>query len=356
MGGPSRWAHKCRVDGSLRLTTQCTVRRSLNGPRPIDLNRDIRSVTDLIVLSFGDRLDAAGKMALEQMRRHARRRAWTQWSSWPDYGRPGLLRSGFVWEEAGRVVGNVSLRPALERGGFIIGNVCVHREWRRRGIASALMGEALREVRRHGGRWVGLEVRAENAAARELYEGLGFREEGRTLRLLRPVGGPSPVPRVSTPGIAWRRARRQDSSILFRLAQTSMPRPLHPLVELRRDNYEAGWERAIDKWLSGVCECWWVASSAGGLCGAVRAVRNRPRSPDRLEVLAGAGYAEMLGRALAARGLLSLRRSRSKVVEAVLPHRREQLAVALEGLGFHRSHELAQMRLDLRSLVRTRQV
>ena len=333
-----------------------TMRRDVSGPRPVDLHRDIRAVTDLIALSFGDRLDAAGQMALEQMRRHSRRREWTQWITSLEFDRPGVLRSGFVWEEAGLVVGNVSLRPARERGGYIIGNVCVHPDWRGRGIASALMENALREMGRYGGRWAGLEVSTGNTAARNLYAGLGFREAGRTLRLIRPVGSPSRVPRVPTPGIAWRRAIHRDGPILFELAETSIPDALHPLLELRRNDYEPGWDRRMDRWLSGMDECWWVATSDGKVRGAVRAVRNRPRAPDRLEVLARAGCDETLGTALGAKGLLSLRRRRSKVVEAILADRWEQLAVALEALGFCRSHELAQMRLNLPSVPIPRQV
>jgi GNAT superfamily N-acetyltransferase len=309
----------------------------------------MRAVTELVVLSFGDRLDPAGQMALQQMRLQVRRRAWTRWASWPRYDRPGISRSGFVWEEAGTVVGNVSLRPASQRGGFIIGNVCVHPDWRRRGIAAALMRSAIGEISRHGGRWVGLEVREENSSAQGLYQGLGFVEAGRTLRLLRLVGASPRVPHAHVPGITWRRGRRGDSSTLFRLAQAGIPRPLHVLLELRRADYEAGWERGIDRWLSGVREGWWVAVDAGVLCGAVRAVRRGRSSPDRLEVLVRAEHAAKLGRALGAKGLSSLRHLGSKVVETVLPVRRERLAEGLEELGFRRSHELVQMKLVLRS-------
>ena len=60
-----------------------------------------------------------------------------------------------------------------------IENVVVSPELRRRGIASSLVGEILREARRAGAASVLLEVRESNSAARQLYERLGFSGAGR---------------------------------------------------------------------------------------------------------------------------------------------------------------------------------
>jgi hypothetical protein len=131
--------------------------------------------------------------------------------------------------------------------------------------------------------------------------------------------------------------------------------PLHQLLELRSDEYEVGWDRVVDRWLSGLSESWWVAISGGALRGAVRAARRSAFSPDRLEVLVRAEDVEWLGSGLAARGLASLRHRRGKVVESVVPVGQEKLAAVLEVLGFRRSQELVQMKLDLRSTATIRQ-
>jgi hypothetical protein len=254
-----------------------------------------------------------------------------------------------VWVEEGQVVGNVSMRSALERGGSLIGNVCVHPDWRRRGIARALMEAAVGELGRRRARWVGLEVREDNDHARGLYEALGFREAGRTLRMIRPAGVPCTQRQQAPSVFTWRRGGGQDGQALFELVRATTPAPVQSLLELRRANYEAGLERTIDVWLGGKRETWWIAERDGRVCGAVRALRDRPRFPDRLEVLVRTRYVGRLGAALVAKGLASLQRSRSKIVEAVLPGHVEPLAVAMEEAGFRRSHALIQMRLMLPS-------
>jgi ribosomal-protein-alanine N-acetyltransferase len=58
-------------------------------------------------------------------------------------------------------------------------NLAVAPESRRRGYATALTQEALRDFLGQGVRRVFLEVRASNRAAIAFYEGLGFRGAGR---------------------------------------------------------------------------------------------------------------------------------------------------------------------------------
>jgi hypothetical protein len=240
------------------------------------------------------------------------------------------------------------MRPASERGGFLIGNVCVHPDWRRRGIALALMKAALAEIGGYGARWAGLEVREDNPEARSLYEGLGFQESGRTLRMLRPAGLEYSLPEQTVPGVTWRRGRGGDGPALFALARAATPLPLQPLLELRRSDYEAGWDRTVNAWAAGKRELWWIADDEGTTRGAVRALRERSRAPDRLEVLVRADYVGRLGRALVARGLASLARSRTKMVETILPSYIEPLAAAMVDAGFRHSHALLQMKLSLR--------
>ena len=58
-------------------------------------------------------------------------------------------------------------------------NIAVHPDWRRRGIARALLGSLLEDARHRGARVVGLEVRPSNSEARALYDSFGFQMVGR---------------------------------------------------------------------------------------------------------------------------------------------------------------------------------
>lgn len=58
-------------------------------------------------------------------------------------------------------------------------NLAVQPQQRRRGIARALLSEALNQARTLGAQVAWLEVRPSNAAARALYASFGFKEEGR---------------------------------------------------------------------------------------------------------------------------------------------------------------------------------
>lgn len=60
-----------------------------------------------------------------------------------------------------------------------ITNLAVHPQWRRRGIARALLGAMLDDARARSVELVYLEVRPTNAGAVGLYEGFGFQVIGR---------------------------------------------------------------------------------------------------------------------------------------------------------------------------------
>lgn len=85
-----------------------------------------------------------------------------------EYGAP------LVAETGGEIVGYLIRWMIVDE--VHIANIAVHPEYRRRGIARAMMEDSL--SRTEGFRWVGLEVRDGNEAALGLYEALGFRRLG----------------------------------------------------------------------------------------------------------------------------------------------------------------------------------
>jgi len=88
-----------------------------------------------------------------------------------------------VAERRGVVAGYVVAHSAADEGEIL--NLGVAAAHRRHGIGRELVERALAELTARGVRTVYLEVRASNAAARRLYEALGFAEVGRRSRYYR---------------------------------------------------------------------------------------------------------------------------------------------------------------------------
>ena len=84
---------------------------------------------------------------------------------------------------AERVQGYVVARRVADEGEIL--NLAVAPKDRRRGVGKALARQALDALRAQGAVAVYLEVRESNAAARRLYEGLGFQSVGRRVRYYR---------------------------------------------------------------------------------------------------------------------------------------------------------------------------
>lgn len=249
---------------------------------------------------------------------------------------------GFVWVEDGQVVGNISFRPAATVGGWMIGNVAVHPQWRGRSIGRALVEAALEEIGRRGGIWVGLEVREDNPVAVRLYERLGFEPVGSSLELLRPAGEPPPA--ADAPPLVLRRARVADGDILYHLARQGLTRPHQEVLEIRRSAYRAGWEAFISAWLEGRTERWWMTADRPP-AGALRITSHRPVRWHEIEILALLSRIDDLGPSLVEAAIARLPRRKRWETVTILPGVRTRLEPHFTRAGFRPLRRLLQMRL-----------
>jgi ribosomal protein S18 acetylase RimI-like enzyme len=88
----------------------------------------------------------------------------------------GVPMGGLVWVEDDKVVGNVSLSADYSRSDrYYASNVAVKMDYRRQGIARALMQATISHLREQHVQKIFLNVRPNNSGAIKLYEELGFK-------------------------------------------------------------------------------------------------------------------------------------------------------------------------------------
>ena len=87
----------------------------------------------------------------------------------------------------GQIIGMLHVQASHHGFGEL--GMLVHRDWRGRGVGSALVQAAIDWARGHGLHKLCLEVFAQNAAAIALYRKCGFAEEGRRARQYRRASG-----------------------------------------------------------------------------------------------------------------------------------------------------------------------
>jgi ribosomal protein S18 acetylase RimI-like enzyme len=157
-----------------------TILSSVPQLRPLNIVRDLPRVADLVEKCFADTMDAEGRNYIQQMRRAGMDNAFLRWAS-TAVDSVSMPLSGYVWEENGEIIGNVSLIPYRHshQKYYLVANVAVKMEYRRKGIGRALTIAALQHARQHNAYETWLHVRADNPGAIDLYRSLGFIEMAR---------------------------------------------------------------------------------------------------------------------------------------------------------------------------------
>lgn len=323
-----------------------TLRRkaAFSGLRPLDNTRDLGGVAAVIAEAFRGEMDPAGARAVREMRLigNLGPLAW-----WLDLFAPvgEGFTPGFVWLEDGRIVGNATLRRALPSWrGWIIGNVAVLPEYRRRRIARQLIEACVAQARNEDGEWVALEVRADNESARHVYSSLGFQQTGAAAHWRRAANATAQVDAQVAARI--RRPRSSESKTLFTLAQSVTPEGLRWADPLRESEFILGWDRSLDLWLSGQKESWWVAQSDDKIVGAIEAQTFlKPCEEGRLRMWVAAGHhlhTALISAALRQRDLAS------RPMLIAHPGDDEEALQVMARFGFQPLRTLAHMKLNLK--------
>lgn len=324
------------------------VRRqqAFRGLRPLNPMRDLRQVVELLRIAFPEELGRPEAAWLQDIETLGALKPLIWLANQFNMALGGFFY-GFVWIEEGQVVGNVTI-SRISPENWLISNVAVHPEHRRRGIARDLMEASVEWIDERRGRWAILEVRRENVPAKALYADMGFVVVEGTTELERH--GAERTSRIAPPdGYLLRPARLDDAPQMFELVRRVTPALAQRIEPLRRQDYSGG---RLGRVAQGVRQLFglpvtlrWVATDeAGRLVGLVEVHTGGYRQ--RLQVLLQPDLHGTLEEALVIRGLDALA-GRRGVIRAQIDADHTQGIVALEAQGFREIRTLDRMALEL---------
>ncbi|MCB9418604.1 MAG: GNAT family N-acetyltransferase [Ardenticatenaceae bacterium] len=238
--------------------------RPFSGPRPINLNRDVSQVINLLELVFGHRL-GGNENHLFNSEAGLSQPAFL----WRLNPATNKLALGYVWEENGRIIGNATLLTTRTPGRYLVVNVAVHPDFRRRGIARDLMESLTSLVQKRGGHKILLQVVKDNTAALDLYRSLNYHTIGsmttwrcasQRLRQLEPA-----LPTQTEPFI--QELSRQEWWQAYQLDITALATDLNWPEPLPEDSYKRGLWRQFENFMNGRRSEIWVTKDRHQLTG-----------------------------------------------------------------------------------------
>ena len=121
------------------------------------------------------RLELTDLDAIERIERASYPTPWSRSMFATELAKPSSRSLGAV-DDSGALIGYLVLSKYVDA--WHVMNVAVAPEWRRHGVATALLARLLDETRHDAQRGYTLEVRVSNVGAISLYERFGFRPKG----------------------------------------------------------------------------------------------------------------------------------------------------------------------------------
>ena len=322
----------------------------------MDPMRDLRGVADLIETSFALDLDRSGQSALRELR-------WMSYLKpilwWMVYFSPAYtdFLSGFVWEEDGKIVGNITVnRSSVGSRRWLISNLAVAKNHQGRGIGRCLMDAGLELIKEQSGIAVSLQVRADNTRARRLYETLGFKHISGTTHLrmgrVPRIKGIYPLPRLPE-GLLLRprKFNSYDSYQAYDLACAATSSAAQKEWPLYRHQFRLGSQEYIDNFLRRLIgsgpAAYWVVEDRQKFVGLIDIHPGTFSQTHRLRLIVHPDWRRHLERLLIGKALAYLYpwRNRSIFIRHAIDHV-EALEV-YKDLGFQEEQTLLWMKREM---------
>ncbi|HEY69533.1 MAG TPA: GNAT family N-acetyltransferase [Anaerolineae bacterium] len=321
------------------LVRSRTLRTGLRSIRP---RRDMGAVAELIETAFVGQLDTDGQRMVREMRSLGKL-GWLGWLISKFILPPFANPHGYVWEEDGRIVGSASLIPVEHfPRRWVLANVAVYPEYRRRGIARALVMSTIDKAIDLNARTLMLQVRSSQQGALHLYESLGFHTYSRRTVWRRPPVHTKPEHPQGTP---IRKRSPEEWHAQWTLANRLHPEGLVWPFPLSPNTFRP---KGVSQVLSDRSGRHWIWYEQGRLLGSLSARFLHSRGNWRLILMA---LPEERGRVegpMVAAGLAALPR-RSVVVLDYAPGKADERFIEL---GFQPKDTFVWMGMDLDSELR----
>ncbi|MCC6605832.1 MAG: GNAT family N-acetyltransferase [Anaerolineae bacterium] len=327
------------------IVTAPSTDQSKNGPRPININTDVPGILKLLELVFGASLDSEGRH-LFAGNSAALQSPAILWRLSPAAAKLSL---GFVWEEDGRIVGNVTVLTSNTPGRFLVVNVAVHPDYRRRGIARLLMKQVENLVRQRQGHQILLQVVKQNSAAVELYNSLDYTTIGSITHWTASVSRLRRLElNLETPSPHIRELRRHEWRSAFALDHEALHPDLNWPELPQPDMYKNGlWARVVDFFNGRQSETWVISSTKNQLIG-LAALSSEWASSHQAAIRVHPAWTGRLERPLLAKLIRRLQQQSRRNVQLDHPDDDELMNALLQEANFQPRRTLTHMRLDIK--------
>lgn len=314
-----------------------------DGLQALDLSQHLGGMANLIELCFGATLDASGRGFIREMQFLSHAGPLLKMLDVVPLG--SYWNRGYVWLEGGRVVGCVATqRAAPQSARWLIANVAVHPDHRRRGLAQAMLQATLDFIRGQGGAEVMLQVDDDNLGAISLYRQLGFTDV-RTQTAWRRAASGSVPPHAASPFDVRLRGRAEWRAQLA-LAQHARPDGLQWNEPLTPQPFRPSLWKGVSDFFAGEADEHWMVEQNDHLIASL-IVHFSATGGDRLTLLVHPAFAGQVERVLLVRGLRQLAH-RPWPINVDYATDDEAASAALRALDFQPGRILRWMKAEIK--------
>lgn len=263
---------------------------------------------------------------------------------------------GFVYTINHRIVGNVSILESRRKGRYLVANVAVHPDYRRRGIAAEMMKAVIQYIKDREGKQVVLQVEHNNESAIKLYKKLNFKAMGtlndwrmnwyalKTVATRLPMNSRKPD---HFDQFSLRPIRSEDAQNALNLDYFVFEKSLNWPDAPHQHYYQNDIKSFFKRFLTGINHEIWIAESEHKQLVGIGIIENEVGRPYNVKLRIAPDWVELVERPLMAKLTRRLGYMRSKTIIAQQDIKQISAEHLYREAGFSLKRTLTVMQLDL---------